>query len=122
MKIKIQLFGGRGSSSFRTRIVRGYTTRIHFGRQQKHIEGSNNYINGRSKLTISQSKAQELINKYAGNRNNKWQNANKEKINFHENIGQYYNQTTGKWEDTTWGIIHYSKDGCHIVPASPNQY
>lgn len=122
MKIMLQLFGGRGTSSFRIRTVHGYTTKIHSGRQQKHIEGSNNYSGNRSKLTISESKAQELINKFAGNKGNKWQSLNKEKINFNEVIGKYYNQSNGRWEDTTWGIIHYSKDGSHLVPANPNQY
>ena len=39
---------------------------INQGKQDKHIIGSNNYIDGKSYLTISKKKAQELINQYAG--------------------------------------------------------
>lgn len=39
---------------------------INQGKQDKHIIGSNNYTEGKSYLTISKEKAQELINQYAG--------------------------------------------------------
>mgnify|MGYP001589317101 CR=1 FL=1 len=35
-------------------------------------------------------------------------------------IGKYVDTSTGKSVDTTVGILHYGKDGVHIVPAKPN--
>jgi len=41
---------------------------------------------------------------------------NKEVVNFNEVIGKVNDQ------DTTWGTIHYDKNGgYHIVPAAPRQ-
>ena len=38
-------------------------------------------------------------------------------------IGQYYDQNTGQYVDTTNGLIHYDKSGgAHIVPSIPNGY
>ena len=121
-KIILQLFGGRGASSFKIRKVHGFSTKIHSGRQAKHIESSHNYIEGRSKLTISESKAQELINKHAGSKLSRWNGNHKEIIDFGEVIGECYNSETGKWEETTWGTIHYSNKGTHLVPTRPNKY
>jgi hypothetical protein len=44
---------------------------------------------------------------------------NKEKIDFGTIIGVYVDQSTGKEYPTTIGIINYSKDGTHVVPARP---
>lgn len=120
MRINLQLFGGRGTSSFKIRSVKGYTTKIHQGRQDKHIPGSNNFQQGKSEITISQAKTQELVNQYGGK--GRWIGNNKEKVNFNETIGRWYNPKTRQYEKTSWGIIHYSKDGTHIVPTSPDTY
>ncbi|WP_175527713.1 polymorphic toxin type 50 domain-containing protein [Marinobacterium iners] len=42
-----------------------------------------------------------------------------ERVNFQENIGKYVDPSSGNSSSTTNGIIHYSKDGVHIVPARP---
>jgi filamentous hemagglutinin len=42
----------------------------------------------------------------------------KERVNFGEKIGIYIDEA-GNAFSTTNGIIHYSKDGIHIVPARP---
>lgn len=42
----------------------------------------------------------------------------KERVNFGEPIGMYIDGT-GVAKSTTNGIIHYSKEGIHIVPARP---
>ncbi len=57
IKIKVQLLGGRGVGSTRIRIVRGFSTKIHNGKQGKHIQGHNNYVEGKSRLTIPVSEA-----------------------------------------------------------------
>ncbi|MBU2714286.1 hypothetical protein KCG35_24880 [Zooshikella sp. WH53] len=46
------------------------------------------------------------------------QPGSKERVDFGENIGTYIDQA-GNHSPTTKGIIHYSKDGIHIVPARP---
>ncbi len=45
--------------------------------------------------------------------------AYKERVDFGKTIGFYHNPQTQKSIPTTMGIIHYSKDGAHIVPAKP---
>ncbi|BBK64789.1 phage head morphogenesis protein [Staphylococcus aureus] len=42
----------------------------------------------------------------------KWKN--KEIINFGQIIGKYY--IDGKFIETKWGTVHYSKTGSHIIP------
>ena len=86
-------------------------------KQGKHIPGSDNYIPGKSMLTISLEHAQELVDKYTGNGDKV--NDNKERVDFGETIGKYVDPSTGAESDTTIGIIHYSKTGTHIVPAKP---
>lgn len=94
---------------------------IEHGKQGKHIIGHNNYIEGRSYLTISMEEAQELVNKYAGtgrpNLNLKGEWNNKELIMANKNIGVSINNKTGENTVTNKFIIHYSKNGTHIVPT-----
>jgi filamentous hemagglutinin len=42
----------------------------------------------------------------------------KERVNFGQVIGNYVDKS-GNSVPTTNGIIHYGKDGIHIVPARP---
>nr|DAY56691.1 MAG TPA: minor capsid protein [Caudoviricetes sp.] len=91
---------------------------INQGKQDKHIIGSNNYIDGKSYLTISKEKAQELINQYAGkgqlefSDSGKWNK--KEIITVKETIGVVKNKNNEI--KTNSFKIHYSKTGTHIVP------
>jgi hypothetical protein len=92
------------------------------GKQGKHIPGHNNYIPGKS--ILSHPDPQSLINKFAGkgqsvNNVPKGQPGYKERVDFREVIGNFVDQKTGKSIPTTKGIIHYAKDGVHIVPARP---
>ncbi|WHQ76815.1 polymorphic toxin type 50 domain-containing protein [Pantoea sp. Lij88] len=41
----------------------------------------------------------------------------KERINYGQNIGNYIDPQTGVSAPTTNGIVHYRKNGVHIVPA-----
>ena len=91
---------------------------IDMGKQDKHIKGSNNYINSKSYLTISSKEAQTLVNKYSGkgiinfDKNGKWDK--KEIIEGDKKIGMV---KTKKGETETNSFkIHYSKTGVHIVP------
>lgn len=93
---------------------------IEVGKQGKHILGHNNYIEGRSYLTISLEEAQELINKYAGNgeikTNSKGEWDRKETIKTDREIGVNVSILDGSENRTNNFKIHYSKKGTHIVP------
>lgn len=112
--------GTRGSHDDGFRKVHGFTTKIHEGRQGKHIIGHNNYQKGKSVLHLSMARAQELAERYAGT--GKWIGTNKEVVNFHEQIGAWVSKDGSKRRTTTWGIVHYSNQGCHIVPTDPNRW
>lgn len=90
------------------------------GKQGKHIIGHNNYIEGRSYLTISMKEAQELINMYAGkdeirfNAKGEWDK--KEVITVDKDVGVDINNKTGEKTSTNRFKIHYSDKGTHIVP------
>ena len=90
------------------------------GKQGKHILGHNNYIEGRSYLTISIEEAQELVNKYAGtgelfrDKSGKWRN--QEVILSDKVIGVDIDNLTGEERFTKAFKIHYSNKGTHIVP------
>lgn len=86
-------------------------------KQNKHnIENTDN-----SYFYISLEKEQELINKYAGtgeikfDKNSKWNK--KELIVTDKIIGKYINKNYGTIRETNSFVIHYSEDGVHIVPA-----
>lgn len=94
--------------------------KIEDGKQGKHILGHNNYIEGRSYLTISLEEAQELINKYAGTgeikTNSKGEWDRKETIKTNKEIGINVSILDGSENKTNGFKIHYSKKGTHIVP------
>ncbi|MEE7712953.1 MULTISPECIES: T7SS effector LXG polymorphic toxin [Bacillus] len=106
------------------REVNGFPAKVKPGAQEKHIPGTPNYkqevANGKNKSIFNgdNKKAQELLDKYAGT-GTILKNENRERVNFGQVIGKYYNKKTDKYEDTTNGIIHYSKNGAHIVPSRP---
>jgi RHS repeat-associated protein len=95
--------------------------RIHWGQQDKHIPGTNNHIEGRSILTHPDP--QGLVDQYAGTgvglRGTPGQPGYKEKVDFGQIIGLDVDMSTKVQTPTSWGIIHYSKQGVHIVPTLP---
>lgn len=97
--------------------------KIESGKQGKHIRGHNNYLEGRSYLTITEKEAQELVNKYAGtgflqrDRKGIWKH--KEIIECDKIIGMNVDLETGRETKTNRFVIHYSKNGVHIVPTRP---
>ncbi|WP_338627572.1 polymorphic toxin type 50 domain-containing protein [Clostridium baratii] len=94
--------------------------KIEVGKQGKHILGHNNYIEGRSYLTISLEEAQDIINKYAGTgeikTNSKGEWDRKETIKTNKEIGVNVSILDGSENKTNSFKIHYSKKGTHIVP------
>ncbi|SFR97778.1 polymorphic toxin type 50 domain-containing protein [Anaeromicropila populeti] len=97
--------------------------KVNVGQQEKHIPGTNNYKNeiakGKVKSIIKgdANDVQRLLDEKAGT--GTMIGNNKERVNFGEVIGQYVDPNTGIATDTTVGIIHYGKNGAHIVPARP---
>lgn len=92
--------------------------KLHVGSQGKHITNHPNYIEGRSILYGDINDAQQLINKFSGT--GQLISENKERVNFGRVIGMYIDGETA--QETTWGIIHYGKNGAHIVPSNPYSY
>lgn len=100
---------------------REYVLTIDSGKQGKHIKGHNNYIKGKSYLSLSENEAQEIVHKFAGTgeikRDSKGRWNNKEVITADKNIGYCVDVRTGAEVVTNRATIHYSKKGVHIVPA-----
>ncbi|AXV88392.1 hemagglutinin repeat-containing protein [Ralstonia solanacearum] len=95
---------------------------VDMGKQGKHLPDHNNFILGRSELTYPDP--QQLVDQYAGrgqpaNNVSPGQPGYRERVNFGKPIGNYVDPVTGGKMPTTNGIIHYGKDGVHIVPARP---
>lgn len=111
--------GTRGSHDDGFPEAYGFTAKLHSGRQGKHIPGHKNYIPGKSVLRLSLDEAQRLVEEYAGTGERK--SDNREVVDFHRVIGTWVNLLDGKRYETTRGVIHYSKTGCHIVPTRPGK-
>ena len=111
--------GSRGSHDDGFRKVHGFTTKIHEGRQGKHIIGHNNYQKGKSVLHMTMARAQDLIETRGGT--GSWiGSSNRERVDFGFEIGTYVGRD-GSRRVTTVGNIHYSNSGAHIVPARPRE-
>ncbi len=95
-------------------------SKIHWGKQNKHIPGTNNYKGGNS--IFLHKDANKLLKEHASKgvykRGEMGKPGYKEVVDFNEPIGIWKNKK-GESLPTTKGTIHYSKDGAHIVPAHP---
>ncbi|HFQ9140661.1 TPA: polymorphic toxin type 50 domain-containing protein [Enterobacter cancerogenus] len=101
---------------------------INKGQQNKHLPGTNEYkiaseagLN-KSVLTVAPDSllsklgtGQQVGNTPVG------VPGSKERINYGQNIGNYIDPQTGVSTPTTNGIVHYGKNGVHIVPARPSE-
>lgn len=114
-----------------------YPLKIHKGRQNKHIPGTNEFKQyqkhfadigeyGPARLVIDSETAQKLIDHYHGSgillrrKDGTWNE--KELITVYPDvIGISVNNLTGAEVDTTVFTIHYSKKGTHIVPSYPSK-
>ncbi len=90
---------------------------IHPGQQGKHIPGHNNYVPGRSPFAEGINPQTLLDGVHSG----KYPiirvtPRNQPVVDFGTNIGTY------EGKPTQYGIIHFGKNGAHIVPANPVQY
>lgn len=108
---------------FRAEIQSGHVN-LHVlpGRQNKHIKGTNekNQSPEKSIITIDLEKIPEIVNKYAGTgqiMDAKNDGQQKESVELPFEVGMSFED--GKWVKTNRIIIHYLKDGVHIVPVRP---
>ena len=105
------------------REVNGYPLKVKAGAQEKHIPNTPNYkqevANGKNKSIFygDNKTAQELLDKFAGK--GQLLKNGRERVDFGEPIGKYYDRNTGQYHETTKGLIHYGKGGAHIVPSRP---
>ena len=100
--------------------TRGYNLKVNKSKQGRHIQGSPDYIEGRSILTAD---PEMLVRLHAGHGtpiiiDGVW--SKKERF-IHGDIVGIWKSPDGKVSVQTYnGIIHYSrKKGVHIVPAQP---
>ncbi|MFJ5964776.1 T7SS effector LXG polymorphic toxin [Bacillus sp. NPDC093026] len=121
--VKTSSYGKHSVPKGPYREVNGFPVKVKPGSQEKHITDAPNYkqevANGKTKSIFygDNKKAQELLDKFAGKGD--MFTKNRERINFGQVIGKYYDHKTKKYVETTNGLIHYGKDGAHIVPARP---
>jgi hypothetical protein len=92
---------------------------VHVGRQGKHLPGHNNFQPGGSVLLANPA----VLDQKAGTgeqvgRVPLGESGSKERVLFDAEIG-YYVDESGRRLPTRVGIVHYSRDGIHIVPARP---
>ncbi len=108
----------------RKEILKRANLTIEWDKQGKHILGHKNYFAKDLKSIFAHSDPQRLLRDFAGKglRNSKkipGSPGYKEVVDFGEFIGYSIDPNTGEKIATTWGKIHYSKDGVHIVPTKP---
>ena len=105
----------------RTDIRNGvYPLTINAEKQSRHMPGEN-YVQGRSVITITLEELQELVNQFAGtgkillNKRGEWKK--QETVDFKCEIGYTINKE-GAITKTSKAKLHYSKTGLHVVPYS----
>jgi tetratricopeptide (TPR) repeat protein len=106
----------------RETILKSGYLKIRWGQQGKHVPGKHNYIPGRS--ILEHPDPQKLVDKFAGTGLRDGSHlpgkpGYKEIVNFGEVIGYDVHPRSGQMTPTTWGKIHYGKNGVHIVPTRP---
>ena len=64
---------------------------------------------------------QELEDPAANSDRNRPMARHREVVDFGQVIGEIQTIKDGSFVPTTRGTIHYSKSGCHVVPAEPKE-
>ncbi len=116
-----QLKSAYNDQKLRNRLKSDETIKVvESGKQGKHIQEHNNYLEGRSYLSVSEQEVQELVNKYAGTgailRDSKGNFRNQEIVDVGKIIGVSINNLTRDEYETSLIKIHYSNKGVHVVP------
>lgn len=109
------------SEQIRTDIRNGvYPLTINAEKQSRHMPGEN-YVQGRSVITITMEDLRELVSQFAGTgeilltKSGEWKK--QETIDFKREIGYTINKE-GTITKTSKAKLHYSKTGLHVVPYS----
>ncbi len=114
---------GSGGNFGNTRGSRA-NSKIHDGRQNKHIPNTNNYkqqIQNGKNPSILTANPNKLLKEGAGK--GRATTPTKETVDYGRVIGKYYDRESGKYYNTTRATIHYdSKGNAHIVPARPRGF
>ncbi|NNM43502.1 MAG: hypothetical protein HKM07_04090 [Chlamydiae bacterium] len=101
---------------------------IKWGNQGKHIIGHNSFDPSVNRSIFTHPNPEKLAKKYAGKGTRAQRvkgdilpgsHGYAEVVNFEEVIGYNVTPSTSEKTLTTWGKIHYAKDGIHIVPTYP---
>lgn len=113
------------ATTARKEAFNGASLRIEIDKQGKHIVGHRNYNKDLKKSIFDHPNPQGLVNKYAGTGLKEagliGEAGYQEIVNFEEFIGWNVVLESGEKIPTTWGKIHYSKQGVHIVPTTPRE-
>lgn len=109
----------------RKTILEQANLEIHWGKQNKHIENHIHYEANKSILVHSDP--QRLVRDFAGKGLKEGSRlpgsaGYKEIVDFGEYIGYHVVYDTGEKVATSWGKIHYSSKGIHIVPTLPRSF
>lgn len=113
-------------------IISGkYPLKINAGKQNRHIEGTNQYKDYMLKLSNSGYKPstlevspEELLNKFSGKGRIIVSSPNqppKESVNTGRYIGKYFDSQSNEMINTNWVMICYSKTGSHIYPKKGDE-
>ena len=107
----------------RREILRHGNLKIQWDKQGKHIPGHKNF-ESKNRSILEHPDPQKLANDFCGKGikvgNQQPGTAGyQEIVNFGEFIGYSVDRDTGEKIATSWGKIHYAKDGVHIVPTKP---
>ncbi|HEK2627675.1 TPA: VENN motif pre-toxin domain-containing protein, partial [Proteus mirabilis] len=100
--------------------------KINKGQQNKHIEGTNEFKTAgssgdiRSIINVSPDSLLPKVGTGEQVGNIKvGLPGSKERVDFGKVIGNFVDKDTGQAIPTTRGIVHYGKNGVHIVPSRP---
>ncbi len=115
----------------RNETLKNGTLKIEWDKQGKHIVGHQNYEHlikiKKNPSIFTHPDPERLLQEYAGTGTKKGIElpgtvGYKEIVNFNECIGYAVDRATGAKTATTFGKIHYSKEGVHIVPYNPKGF
>lgn len=111
-------------AQIRKELLQHANLKIQWDKQGKHVQDHVNFQASRNRSILDHQDPQKLIDNFAG-KGKKVGNESPgvpgftEIVNFEEFIGFDIDSKTGEKLATTWGKIHYAKDGTHIVPTKP---
>jgi tetratricopeptide (TPR) repeat protein len=109
----------------RVEVLKNNCLKIEADKQGKHIPGHRNF--DKNKSPFLHTNPEKLAENYAGkgipdSPATPGIGGYREIVNFEEFIGYSMDRISKEKIPTTWGKIHYSKKGIHIVPCKPQDF